>query len=257
MIPAKIFKQNTKADSFSKEFPSYLDNRVGFWATVTAVHSDTNRVDVKADVGILYYGIPVISREWVCLDDNKKYVSGSRNLPPLNSRVLVFMPTHTIAGAVVIGSGYAAGESASHTLYAKNKDDVEKLNNSSQVISVSGWKETENYDNGNKTFNSNDNNIELKVYCNDDGDIKKQVYLKAFDKEFKIDENQVSINVNGSLIQLDNDGISITDKNNRKIVSTSSGFEIYLSKDSTSSNYIKMSNSGISMKGNSGTLEIS
>lgn len=256
MIEARVF-HNKKAEATSKDSPSYLDNRIGFWATISAVHSNTNRVDIVSDTGLNYYGLPVLSREWVCQDDNKEFVSGSRNLPPINSRVLVFMPTHTIAGAIVIGSGFAAGEKSSHVVYAKNDNEIDKKNNSSEKISVSGWDEQENYKNGNKSWKFGEN-IEFQVNPADDGDsIKKGITIKAFENEIKITPDGIELtDKNGSIIKAISDGLEITDKNNRKIVTNNNGIELYYSKNDTSKNYIKLG-STISMKGNAGTLEIS
>lgn len=240
-VVRKLIKTNALPTSLENPTP-FDDRPIGFWGIVTKVYSNTNRVDVESSRGFIYYGIPVLSTEWVC-DQNNEYVSGSRNLPPIGTRVFVLMPTYDIPGSFVLCSGYAAGENSTHNLYAKNDSDIEKYNSIKEKISVSGWNTKEYYTSGNKTLISKDENLEIKLGLEEDS-------------ENSIIEG-IEINAWKNIINVTEDGIKIKDKNDIEIILGENGIEVYLDTKSKSQNYVKISSSGITMKGTNGTLDIS
>jgi len=163
---------------------SYLDGRVGFWGNVTGIDSTKNRVHVMADIGFEYVGIPVVSHEWVNADDTNGIVSGSRNLPPIGSRVFVFTPTKTITGAFVLCSGYATGDIKTHKIFS-DESEKETNNKIKESISPSGWNESEDYSTGIKKLKSKDGNIELTM------DPSEAITIKGWKHIIKITENGI------------------------------------------------------------------
>lgn len=226
---------------------NYLSGRIGFWGTVSAQNSLSNTVTVISDTGYEYSGIPVFSKEWVTIDDNKDYIPSTRNLPPVKSRVFVLTPTFTAVGAFVLCSGFSRGDENIRTLWAQSESELEEKNNSRETKTQGGWDITENYKNGNSTFYSNDEDIKLDVQVVDDeqdSNNKKKIMLTAWDNVITISEDGISIadkndnsvvaddsgiiitDANENTITLNNSGINITDKNKKKILMSSSGVVI-------------------------------
>lgn len=208
-----VRKVRTKAESVPLENSSYRDGCVGFWGNVIGIDTEELAVDVQACTGMKYRGIPCISKEWVVYNESKDYVPGERDLPPLNSRVFVFMPTHTLSGAFVLCSGFARGEPSVRNLFAKNETEKEDFRTIKEHISQGGWKEKEFADNGNKIFESNDGNILINLVAADDSKngLEKEVSIKAWDQTIKINKDGISIKtdkpikMDGSEIDLNGD----------------------------------------------------
>lgn len=188
---------------------SFLDDRVGFWGNITDVDSTKNRVRVLADTGFEYVGLPVASFEWV--NKNSNNVSGSRNLPPIGSRVFVFTPTKTITGAFVLCSGYAAGDVETHNLYADESQKDEK-NTIREKISPSGWNESENYTNGIKTIESLNGKIKAEL------DPNSSITITGWNHVITINENGIQldnaksgadVNIKAKKIVLDVDNFTV------------------------------------------------
>lgn len=173
-------KKRKDADSIPLKTDTYMDNRIGFWGNITGVNSEKNTVRVLDSTGLEYIGLPVVSNEWV--NENDDFVSGSRNLPPVGSRVFVLMPTHTITGAFVLCSGYAIGDQKTQKLWEKDKEKV------SESVTSGGWIETEDYESGNRIIKDKDNEISIEI---DKG--SKEITLSAFKHTIKIDESGITI----------------------------------------------------------------
>lgn len=187
-------KQRKDAAPTKLQNDYYNKDRIGFWAIVSDVDSTLNRVNVISDLGISLSGIPVYSSEWVCADDSKDYVTGSRNLPPIGARVFVLMPTHTITGAFILCSGYAPGETKTQNLIADtNKKD--KFNTLKEKITQGGWNLKEDYSSGNISLLSKDEKIkiELNVEENQQDKQKLGIVLTAYDHEILINDNEIKI----------------------------------------------------------------
>ena len=127
------------ADSPDINNNNYLKGRIGFWALVTAVNSRNNTVTVVSDTGYELKNIPVVSGEWVTVDENKNYIPSQRNLPPVNSRVFVLTPTYTAVGAFVLCSGFSRGDENIRTLWAANENELEDKNNCREVKTQGGF----------------------------------------------------------------------------------------------------------------------
>lgn len=216
IIKQKVHKINARAPKIPGG--NYLTGRIGFWALVTDVNSINNTVTVISDTGFELPNIPVCSNEWVTVDDNKNYIPSERNLPPKNSRVFVLTPTYTATGAFVLCSGFSRGDENIRTLWAKNKSELEEKNNSREVKTQGGWDITEEYSNGNYSAKSNDEKITITVNTTQDDNKgqKKEVSISAWNNSIVINE----------------DGITITDKNNNSIKMTSSDINIVANNSS-------------------------
>jgi hypothetical protein len=203
-----IHKVNAEAPHLPKG--NFLDGRIGFWGIVKEVNSLNNTVTVVSDTGYEFPNIQVKSDEWVTL--GKDWIPSTRNLPPVKSRVFVLTPTFTAVGAFVLCSGFSRGDENIRTLWAANKNELENKNNCRETKSQGGWDITEEYKNGNFKAVSDDKKIEITVNPAEDSQKSqsKEVTIKAWD-------NTIVINA---------DGISVTDKNKIKIITSNSGLSI-------------------------------
>ena len=211
---------NTNATIPHVDGNNFLAKRIGFWATVSEQNSKNNTVTVVSDTGFELPNIPVVSSEWVTVDKNKDYIPSTRNLPPKNSRVFVLTPTYSAMGAFVLCSGFSKGDENIRTLWAQDDNEVEDKNNSRETKTQGGWDITEEYNNGNFSAKSNDENIVITVNTTKDEDKsqEKEVSVLAWDNYIFIDEGGIKINdSNDNKVEATDSGIKITDKNNNVI----------------------------------------
>lgn len=197
---SEVVIQKKRKDSHGRNFENsspYVD-RIGFWGTVDAVNSMTNRVTVISETGVIYPGIPVYSSEWVNADEEKDYVTGSRNLPPIGARVFVLMPTKTVTGAFVLCSGYALGESKTKNLFAAETNQKDKFNTVKEKITQGGWNFTENYEKGNIQLLSKDGKIKAELNIEDDTSDPENrhstgIVITAFDSVITVNDDGINI----------------------------------------------------------------
>lgn len=210
IVKRNIHKINAEAPHLPEG--NYLANRIGFWAIVKEVNSLNNTVTVVSDTGFEYPNIQVVSDEWVTVDDSKNYIPSTRNLPPKNSRVFVLTPTFTAVGAFVLCSGFSRGDENIRTLWASSESELENKNNCRETKTQGGWDITEEYKNGNFKAASNDEKIVFTVNPVEDSQNSqnKEITLEAW----------------GNTITINEDGISIIDKNKKKIITSNSGVSI-------------------------------
>lgn len=194
MIVQKYFNAETKRKGLENE--AYFDNRIGFWGRVTFIDSENMTCSVLSDTGFEYKNIPVVTKEWI--SENENYISAERNLPPINAVVFVLMPTHTISGAFIFCSGYARGNDNLKTLFSEdyNKEDKATIR---EKKTCSGWSVKENYESGNLSLLSHNENIQIKINPNDDEKHNegKQILIKAWNSEIQITEKGISIKTEG------------------------------------------------------------
>ena len=229
-----IHNINAKAPHLANS--NYLKNRIGFWGIVKDVNSLNNTVTVISDTGYEFTNIQVKSDEWVTLNDKKDYVPSTRNLPPKNSRVFVLTPTYTAVGAFVLCSGFSRGDENIRELWAKDESELEEKNNSRETKTQGGWNITEQYENGNYSAVSNDGKIAFSANTTQDDEKsqKKEVSLKAWNNTIVINENGISItDKNGNEIVSTDGGITLTDSNNNTFVSDENGIIVTDSKGNT------------------------
>ncbi|MBO4640890.1 MAG: hypothetical protein J5710_14155 [Treponema sp.] len=225
-IIKNIHKKNAIAPEINDV--NYLKGRIGFWGIVTEVNSRNNSVTVVSDTGYELKNIPVVSGEWVTVDNNKNYIPSQRNLPPVNSRVFVLTPTYTAVGAFVLCSGFSRGDENIRTLWAKSESEMQDKNNCRETKTQGGWDVTEEYANGNfkaESISTSDGNITITLNTTKD-DNKSQV-------------QEASIKAWNNSVVINKDGISITDKTGNKVLMTSSNIQV-LAKDN---NKLKIGNS--------------
>ena len=217
VINRTIHKINAMSDPLPNN--NYLAGRIGFWGLVSAQNSLNNTVTVISDTGYELKNIPVFSSEWVTVDDNKNYIPSTRNLPPVKSRVFVLTPTFTAVGAFVLCSGFSRGDENIRTLWAQNENELEAKNNCRETKTQGGWDITEEYANGNYSVKSNDEKIVFTANTTQDDNKSqvKEVSLTAWDNAVTINEN----------------GISITDKNNNTFVANADGITVTDAKGNT------------------------
>lgn len=203
-IKRKIHRVNA---SGSPVHPSnYLSGRIGFWGLVIEQNSKNNTVTVVSDTGFQLKNIPVISTEWVTVNDKKNYIPSARNLPPKNSRVFVLTPTFTAVGAFVLCSGFSRGDENIRKLWAKNDNELEDKNNSRETVTQGGWDITEEYANGNfkaVSISTNEGNIVITLNTTKDNN--------------KSQNQEVSVDAWNNKITITKDGITIKDTNNSTI----------------------------------------
>ena len=210
----KVIRNIHKTNANAPHLPegNYLTGRIGFWGLVIDVNSINNTVTVVSDTGFELPNIPVVSGEWVTVDDNKKYIPSTRNLPPKNSRVFVLTPTYTATGAFVLCSGFSRGDENIRELWAADENELEDKNNCRETKTQGGWDITEEYANGNFKAESNDGKIQIVANTTEDSQ--------------KSQTKEVSVTAFGNTVIINEDGISITDKNKKKIITSSNGLVI-------------------------------
>lgn len=184
------------------ENPNLFENRIGFWADVVEVDSTQNKVNVVSDVGHLLQGIPVVSNEWVCSkNEERNYLTASRNLPPIGARVFVLTPNQTISSAFVLCSGFPQGEPSTKTYFADSKNKS-RYTNERFTKTMGGWELTENYKTGNINLVSKDKDISVGLNCSDDNEVNlnKGISIKAYGVELKINSDKsIELKTNDSI----------------------------------------------------------
>lgn len=245
-----IHKKNVFPQSIAKK--TYFSERIGFWAEVKEIDSINYRVDVIGDQGIRFNSIPVYSREWV--NDKKRFISGERFLPPVNSRVFILTPTHTIEGAFVLCSGYPAGEKSFKTIFAQNSQEEELKKNQYERITQGGWDIKENYEDGNISLSSNDGNIIIQINPAKNDNLKQEqtVSITAYNNAVEITKDGIKFtDANENSFSATSDGFSIEDKNKNKLTTSSSGIKI----EDCNNNKIETTTASVKLNGNLEVLQ--
>ena len=212
------------------------NKRYGFWGVVVDVHPKNNTVDVKQGGGLVLKGIPVAcTDEWVCEYDD--YLAGGRNLPPLNARVFVLMPTGTYEGSFVLCSGLSMYEKKHKNKFMANNDnEAHSKSKTREIVKQGNWKSKYNYENGSYEIVSPDEKTSFKIDYEKEDDPKitcklfeditcevknnKEIAFKFTNKiktEIKADE-KVFIEAFGSSVEIDKEGnIKISGKKDSNI----------------------------------------
>jgi hypothetical protein len=167
--------------------PTPYDRRYGEWGRVELLHSEDNSVDVFLDIGIYLKRVPVSSREWVVpgRDADKDYDSGERNLPPVQARVYIMMPTGTYDDCFVLCSGFPTIEQPKPYM-EKDKERIKER------ITPSGWHITDDYVTGSHKAVSLDEKTSIDLDYGNEDEPKEdpELHLKLFDGDspgFKVD----------------------------------------------------------------------
>lgn len=186
--------------SFRKEFQNY--QKLGFWATVTEVNSQSYTCTVLTSNREVIRNIPLASKEWISDD------SAERNLPPIGSFVFILMPDNCISNAFILCSGYPKGESALQGLYAQNEDEKKEKDNKRESVTPSHWNETEDYVSGTRTITSPDGKISITATLkNKETD---SLVIKCFDSVLTMNKDGIVLNPKKIDIDVGSGDISLT-----------------------------------------------
>jgi len=134
--------------------------RWGEWGRVDSQNPD-NTINLLLDSGVFLRYVPVACKEWFVLkvDSEKEFNAGERDIPPVNARVFVFMPSYTFNDCFVAPfSG----------IYTNNKNeaapfikaDKQKIR---EAIAPSGWHITDDYVTGSHKSVSPDGKTSLEI----------------------------------------------------------------------------------------------
>ena len=198
---------------------SPFDRCYGFYGMVTEVHPETLTVNVLMDTGRKISGVRVASRQWVTMDEEKDYLTGERNLPPVNSFVLCLMPTGEPTSAVVLCSVFAYQDSMGGGIseFKPSLEDTEAIDEAKAIektVDNGGWLFTHDKRTGSRRIQNapkiGDETISLEI-----------------DQENKGNE-KVKITIHGNIYTIDRDnGIKEeTDKNHKSIIQKNKTVEI-------------------------------
>jgi len=170
----EIKKTSRKASVFDKQF--------GIWGKVNAINSNDNTVDVILDTGVYLNNVPVASREWVIYgeDVKKDFNAGERDLPPIQARVFVFMPTFTFNDCFIAPfSGFNNFDKNISSPFLE--DDKQNIK---ERITPSGWHITNDYITGSHKAVSLDKetSLEIDYGTEDKAKEKPELHLKIFDE---------------------------------------------------------------------------
>jgi len=180
---------------------SPYDKRYGFVGMVTELHPENNTVRVRTPEGRIISNVKVASRVWVTVDDKKKFLSGERDLPPIDTLVLVFMPNGEYSSAVIVGSVFS-----NDPLHGDFKDDSEDAKEINEWIENSGWKYTDDKRTGTRLIQNKPEDPTIKIEIDQENKGKEKATITIHGNIFTVDKD------NGIKIETDK-AISIKNKN--------------------------------------------
>jgi hypothetical protein len=169
---------------------------------VDALHSEDNTADIFLDSGTYLNRVPVASREWAVSgeDAEKDYNSGERNLPPVQARVFIMMPTCTYNDCFVMPfSGFSTIDQPKPYM----EDGREKIK---ERITPGGWHTADDYVTGSRKAVSPDKKTSLEIDYGTEGAPKEdapELHLDLFDA-IKVDifaDDRIEITVTNSTVE--------------------------------------------------------
>jgi len=171
---------------------SPFDCRSGFFGMVTAVHPETNTVDVRMDTGREICYIRVASFQWVTIDKNKDYLTGQRRLPPVDTFVYCLMPTGEPSSAIVLCSAFAMRDPMGGSGgIAEFKEDSADAAFIEKTIDGGGWKFTHDTRSGTRKIQNapkdGDETVSLETDQEEDG--KEKITLAIHGNTFTVDKD--------------------------------------------------------------------
>jgi len=165
---------------------SYSRERYGFCGMVTEVHPEDNTVHVRMDTGRELSGVRVASPEWVTIDKDKGFLSGERNLPPVNTFVFCLMPTGDVTSAFVLCSlfGFQVAE------HAAFKEDSEDVAHTRKRVTNSGWVFTEDNRTGTKIAQNREKDETVKIEIDQEDEGNEKVTVTIHGNIFTVDKEK-------------------------------------------------------------------
>ena len=201
---------------------SPFDGRFGAWGIVESVNSDDNTVDVFLDTGRYLNRVPVASKEWVIFgeDAEKDFNTGERDLPPVRSRVFVFMPTFTFSDCFVAPfSGFNnADRNISEPFLEDEKQKIKER------VTPSGWHVTDDYVTGSHKSVSPDKKTYIEIDYGteeepkeENSEVRLNIFdevsfhhkrgesctVRAFDTEWVIEPGKVTMKPKETIVEVD------------------------------------------------------
>lgn len=138
---------------------------------------------------------------------------------------------------------FSRGDENIRTLWAQNDNEVTDKNNCRETKTQGGWDITEEYSNGNFKAESNDGNITINVNTAEDSQ-KSQL-------------KEVSVTAWNNKVVINEDGISVVDKNGNTIKSISKKLLLeVVEKQEVAGQEVITSKSSLSLENNKATLDI-
>ncbi len=179
------------------------DKRYGEWGTIADVDDDNrvansreNTVDVILDGGIYLRRVPVASREWVVptTESDNDYATGERDLPPINARVVVMMPSGTVDDCFGLCSGFSSIDKDANAPFME--EEKEKIR---ERIAPGGWHTKYDCVTGSFESISPDEKTSMKIDYGTEAEAKEkpEIHLTLFEKTTLdiIDEDSATFSV--------------------------------------------------------------
>jgi hypothetical protein len=194
-----------------KSQSSYETGRYGAWGIVHSLNSEDASVNVLID-GLLLDHIPVASHEWVVPYDD--FVSGERNLPPVNARIFVLMPTGNFDNCFVLCSGFSLfdpQQRESITAPSAIGDDISVR----KTVMPGNWTKEYTDETGTLSILSPDKKTSLLLDYRED---EPQLHISIFEK-VKLDvvsEDSVKVSIFDAQLTIDSKG-AVTIKSPQEI----------------------------------------
>ncbi len=177
--------RNYGHSSETKKIPSAPRfNRVwGEWGRVEKQNSIDNTVDVRLDSGVYLNRVPVASKEWVLFGESveKDFNSGERDLPPIQSRIFIMMPSLTYDDCFIAPfSGFnTTDRNASDPFLETEQENIKER------ITPSGWHITDDYVTGSHKAVSPDEKTSLEIDYGNEEEKKEdnpELHLNLFNE---------------------------------------------------------------------------
>lgn len=185
--------------------------RIGEWARVVKARSEDCSIDVITASGAFLKHVPVASREWSAPLEGGGH-SGERDLPPVNARVFVLMPSLSFSDCFALPfSGHSVIDRPAPFMDAGEEGAVER-------IEPSGWRSRSDRGSGSRRIESPDGKTFLDVsYEGGAGalelslfdDVKitvgegKSAVIEAFDATIEIKSGSASVKTKNLKIEAD------------------------------------------------------
>jgi len=164
--------------------PTADGRRLGDWGRVEASHSEDNTADVVLASGLYLERVPVASREWVVSADDSggERNSGERDLPPVNARVFVLMPSFRYEDSFVVPfSGFSTIDRTAPFM----EDGRESVR---ERVTPGGWHVTDDLVTGSRRAVSPDGKTAFEIDFGGEAEPKErpELHLSVFD-DVKVD----------------------------------------------------------------------
>jgi hypothetical protein len=167
-----IIHGNRGQNNYSPKRENPYLKRYGAWGIVNDAHSEDHSVDVYLDLGIFLDHVPVSTKEWV--KNNDDYTSGMRDLPPVETRVFIMMPSGTLDDCFVLCSGLTPVDKSHRETFMPAGKETERYR-----VTPGNWKSKYQYEDGSYELVSPDEKTRLKLdYSQDDHTLNLTLFEK-------------------------------------------------------------------------------